>query len=184
MVDVMGHLGFGLLFAIPAWFIWSRRVSLAFIALAVITALIPDIDIWLRKFFPQYVHHHGVTHTVLFSVVVSLIGAAIVAVVLTRPIDRRLRSEHFDRSSMFVLAFAAFLTGALSHLFADMLSAPDIASPIEPFWPFFDKPWSVDILWYNDPMWNSVLLTVAIIIHIALAATVSPINHRYRWRKA
>ncbi|PSP82483.1 hypothetical protein BRC83_09290 [Halobacteriales archaeon QS_1_68_17] len=81
---------------------------------------------------------------------------------------------------MAVFAFGAFLLGGLSHLFADMLSAPDIAQPIEPFWPFLTKPWSVDLLWYNSPWWNAGLLAVAVLLHVAVAYAVEPFQHSYR----
>lgn len=183
MVDVLGHLAFGLLFALPVWFVWIQRVSLTFVGLVLVTALLPDIDVWLQTLFPQFVHHHGVTHTLVFTVGASLVGAVLVSAVLTRPVDRWIDGEWFDRSSTFAFAFAAFLVGGLSHLFADSLSAPDIAQPIEPFWPVVDKPFSIDVLWYNDPVWNIGLLIVAVILHVALAATVSPARHRFRWRE-
>lgn len=180
MVDVMGHLAMGLLWAIPAWFIWSRRASLAFISLAAVAALLPDIDLWITKVFPALVHHHGVTHTVVFVLGLGIAVGAVVAATLTGPIDRWLRNERFTTSSLFVFAAGGIVIGGLSHLFADMLSAPDIATPIEPFWPFFDKPWSVDVIWYNDPLWNVGLLTVAIFLHAAIAFLVDPVDHPYR----
>ncbi|WP_336023291.1 hypothetical protein [Halobellus salinisoli] len=36
MVDVMGHLAFGLLFALPAWFVWSGRTSVGFLTVMVV----------------------------------------------------------------------------------------------------------------------------------------------------
>ena len=75
----------------------------------------------------------------------------------------------------------AFLLGGLSHITADMLSAPDISTPIEPFWPFFDKPFSVDLIYYNDPLWNSVFLLAMLGIHAGLAYFVDPADHRYRF---
>jgi len=57
----------------------------------------------------------------------------------------------------------------VSHLVADMLSAPDISTPIEPFWPFFDKLWSVDLVWYNAMWINFGFLSAMIVVHLALA---------------
>ena len=184
MVDIMGHVAMGLLWAIPAWFVWSERVSLAFIGFAAVAALLPDIDLWLQRLFPGPFHHHGITHTVVFVVIASVLIGAIVAPALDGPIDRWLESERFDTGSLFVFATAAILVGGLSHLFADMLSAPDIASPIEPFWPFFDKPVSVDLIWYNSPWWNVGLLTAAVLIHLVIAYTSRTVDHSYRIRSA
>jgi len=182
MVDIMGHLAFGLVFVLPAWFIWRRRVSAAFVGLGLVTSLLPDIDLWLTKVFPAQFHHHGVTHTVVFVALASVVVGAIVAALLTGPIDEWLGWDRFDSKSLFAFSFLAFLLGGLSHVFADMLSAPDISTPIEPFWPFFDKPWSVDLLYYNDPLWNSVFLGVMLIVHVALAIVLSPSGHQYRMR--
>jgi hypothetical protein len=186
MVDVMGHVAMGLLFAIPAWFVWNGKVSLAFIGLTVVTAPIPDVDLWLAKLAPAEIHHHGVTHTVIFTVAFGLIAGAIVAGTLTGWLDRWFDTEHFDRKSMFVFASSAFILGGLSHLFADMLSAPDIATPIEPFWPFFDKPWSIDIVWYNAWWINSGLLALAVLLHLGIWYVVEPFEpyeHRFRLSK-
>jgi hypothetical protein len=63
MVDVSGHVAIGLLFAAPAWFLWGRRGSLSFVGFSLLTAMLPDADLFLRRVFPT-VQHHGVTHTV------------------------------------------------------------------------------------------------------------------------
>ena len=180
MVDVMGHVAFGLLFALPAWFIWTGRASAAFVVLAGASATVPDIDVFLSKVFPNAVHHHGVTHTVLAVVIGALILAAIVAALFTDSIDDWIDSERFDRSSLFAFSLAAFLVGGLSHLFGDILSAPDISTPIEPFWPFFNMSLAVDVVWYNAWWINIGFLTVMVVIHLVLAYYVTPTDHRYR----
>lgn len=180
MVDITGHIAFGLLFAVFAWFVWDRRASVVFVALAVVASLLPDIDLWLTKLFPAQFHHHGVTHTVLFAVLASVVGGAIIATLFAGPIDEWIDSERFDRGSLFVFSMGALLAGSLSHLVADMLSAPDISTPIEPFWPFFDKPWSVDVVWYNDFWINYGFIALMIVVHLALAYVTTPKEHRYR----
>lgn len=183
MVDVSGHLAMGLLWATPAWFVWRerRRVTLAFLGIVLPAALLPDVDLPLQAAFPGAVHHHGATHTVVFVV---LAGVAVggLAAALAGPLDRRFEGHRLDRGSPFTFAFAAAATvlGGLSHLFADVLSAPDVASPIEPFWPFVDGSPSIDVIWYNSPWWNVGLLIVAVVLHLGLAyatgraATSSP----------
>ena len=170
MVDVMGHFGMALLWAAPVWVVWDGRVSLAFVGLAVSTAMLPDVDLVLQSFLP--VTHHGVTHTFLFVGAVSLVAGAVVDGLLAPLLERHWSNpEQSERASvsLFVFTVAGLFVGGSSHLFADMLSAPDIAPPVEPFWPFFDKPWSVDVLWYNSVWWNLGLLSVAVVLHLALA---------------
>nr|WP_229504767.1 metal-dependent hydrolase [Natrinema versiforme] len=81
MVDVTGHLGMALLFAAPAWTVWGRRGALGFAAFALVTAMLPDTDLALRHVLP--VTHHGVTHTVLFVVLLSVLAGAVAARYLT-----------------------------------------------------------------------------------------------------
>ena len=180
MVDITGHLAFGLLFAVPAWFRWTDRASVAFVALVAVTALLPDIDLWLVKLFPAEVHHHGVTHTVVFVTLASLVGAAIVTGLFRRRIDEWIGDRRFDASRVFRVSFVAFLTGGLSHVFADVLSAPDISTPIEPFWPVFELPWTIDLVWYNAAWINSGFFTVMVLGHVALAYLLTPVDRRDR----
>lgn len=72
MVDVLGHVAMGLLWAVPAWFWWGRRVSLAFFGFVLLTVMVPDVDLYLPG-----VVHHGLTHTVLFVTLVALVGGAL-----------------------------------------------------------------------------------------------------------
>ena len=181
MVDVLGHFGMALLWAIPAWIIWDGRVSMVFIGLTLVTAMLPDADLVLRNFFA--VHHHGITHTVVFIVTVALIAGAIVELGFKSWFERAwLKSEGYTISTgaLFVFVAAGFMLGGFSHLFADMLSAPDIAQPIEPFWPLLDKPWSVDVAYYTSPWWNAGLLTLALALHAVLAYLDLDIGHPYR----
>lgn len=176
----MGHIAMGLLWVAPAWFFWSDRVSIVFIAFTAIAALFPDIDLWVSALFPGLVHHHGVFHTVLFVTISSPVIGALIAATLTRPIDRWVGSEKFDFRGLFVFSTTGLLLGGLSHLFADMFSAPDIASPIEPFWPFFQKPWTVDLIWYNSPWWNAGLLIAAGLLHLGLAYVTNLVDYPHR----
>lgn len=173
----MGHLAMGLLWTAPAWFRWEGRASLAFVGLAVAAAPIPDVDLWIERVAPSLVHHHGVTHTVVFVAAVSVAFGAVTATAFDRRPGRWLRGRRVSLERPFVFASAAVLVGGLSHLFADMLSAPDIAQPIEPFWPLFDKPVSLDVLWYDDPLWNAGLLTAAVLLHVGLVRIVDPFGH-------
>lgn len=180
MVDVAGHIAIGMLWALPAWFLWNVRTSVVFIGIVVVAALLPDLDLWINKVLPLLIHHHGVTHTVVYVVGVAVVVATVVATTLPRLIDRQLDSERFWASNLFLFVFVAMVLGGLSHLFADMLSAPDIAQPIEPLWPFYNSSISVDLVWYNSPVWNIGLLTVTVLLHVTVAYAVEPVNYAYR----
>ncbi|WP_247729274.1 metal-dependent hydrolase [Halovivax limisalsi] len=182
MVDIMGHVAFGLLFALPAWFVWDDRASVAFVGLAVVASLVPDIDLWLRRVFPGAIHHHGVTHTVLFVTVASLVVGAVLTGLLGEQVDDWIGGEQFDASSLFVFSTLGFLAGGLSHLVADILSAPDISTPIEPLWPVVSEPVGIDLIWYNAAWINVGFLSVMVGVHIVLASVTTPVDHRYRLR--
>jgi membrane-bound metal-dependent hydrolase YbcI (DUF457 family) len=180
MVDIMGHIAFGLLFALPAWFFWDDRASVGFIVLAVVASVVPDTDLLLSWLFPNSVHHHGVTHTVLFVTVISLVLGAVLTVSLGKQIGDWIESEEFDTFSLFVFSTTGFLAGGLSHVVADVLSAPDISTPLEPFWPVYTQPLGVDLIWYNAAWINVGFLTVMVGTHILLAYLTTPVTHRYR----
>lgn len=176
----MGHFAMALLWALPAWALWDGRVSLLFVGFAVSTAMLPDVDLVLQTVLP--IQHHGVTHTVLFVTVVALVAGVAVEYGLGSWLDRQFLQERnytVRTGTLFVFVFAGLLLGGYSHLFADMLSAPDIAAPVEPFWPFFEKPWSVDFIWYNARLWNAGLLTTGVVLHILVASTGFTYSNRW-----
>ncbi len=181
MVDVTGHLAMALLFAAPAWLVWGRRAALAFTGFTLVTAMLPDVDLVLQGYLP--IDHHGVTHTLLFVGLLSVLAGAVAARYLTDWFNahRRIRSDSIASETVFVFATAGLLTGGISHLFADVLSAPDIAPPIAPFWPLYPEPIIVDVIYYNSPVWNFGLFAVAVGLHLALARHERyPLETRYR----
>ncbi|WP_254530555.1 metal-dependent hydrolase [Natrinema gelatinilyticum] len=181
MVDVTGHLAMAMLFAAPAWILWGRRGALGFTGFALATAMLPDSDLVLRHVLP--VTHHGVTHTVVFVTLVSLITGFATSKWLTEWFNghRWIRSTQIEMSTVFVFATSGLLVGGTSHLFADILSAPDIAPPLKPFWPFYSKPIIVDVIYYDSLLWNVGLIVVAIALHLVLARYQSyPLETRYR----
>jgi formate/nitrite transporter FocA (FNT family) len=180
MVDITGHVAFGLLFAVVAWIRWDGRASVLFVGFAALAALLPDVDLWLQALFPAAVHHHGVTHTVVFATLASLLGGVVVAGLFERSIDEWIDDARFDRRNLFVLSFAAFLAGSLSHLVADMLSAPDVSTPIEPLWPLSEGTLGVDLVWYNAWWINIGFLAVMVGVHLGLAAMTSRSTDRDR----
>lgn len=181
----MGHMAFGLLAALSAWIVWDGRVSLAFIAFVLATVMLPDVDLVLSRILPT-VHHHGVTHTILFVTVFAVLAGAVAAAVLTPLIERcwvKSEGHTVSRGTVYLFVAGGLLLGGLTHVFADMLSAPDAAQPVEPFWPFFDKPISVDLIYFSSFWWNVGLLAVAVVLHLVLfSADAFPFEHRYRVR--
>jgi len=82
----------------------------------------------------------------LFVTLVSLVAGVAFAWLMDVAGERGwLSADTLPDGSRYAFSLAALLAAGYSHLFADMLSAPDISTPIEPFWPFFEKPWAVDV---------------------------------------
>ena len=181
MVEVTGHLGMALLFAAPAWIAWGRRGALGFTGFALVTAMLPDVDLVLRQVLP--VTHHGITHTLLFVVLASVLAGVLAARLLTERFNAhgRIRSTEITAATVFVFATAGMIVGGTSHVFADLLSAPDIAAPLAPFWPVYREHVVVDVIYYDSPLWNYGLLAAAVGLHLVLARYESyPIDHRFR----
>lgn len=179
MVDVTGHLGMALLFAAPAWTVWGRRGALGFAAFALVTAMLPDTDLALRHVLP--VTHHGVTHTVLFVVLLSVLAGAVAARYLTDWFNANRRIRSTEIASETVFATAGLIVGGISHLFADLLSAPDIAPPLSLFWPVYSEPVIIDVIYYGSPFWNFGLLAAGVALHLLFARNDRyPLETRYR----
>lgn len=169
MVDVSGHLAIALLFAAPAWFVWGRRASLAFTGFTLVMATLPDADLFFRHVLPT-VQHHGVTHTVFFVLIASVVGGVVAARTLTDVLNEHawVHSDSISRPTVFVFTTSAFFLGGAAHIFGDLLSAPDIAAPLEPLWPLYRETIIVDVIYYDSPIWNFGLLGLAIAVHVAL----------------
>jgi len=171
MVKLMDHVAMGLLFALPAWYRWEGGLPLAFVGFVLTTVMLPDVDLVLSGVVPG-VHHHGVTHAIVFVTAVALVLGPPAAAVLTPGVHRRWfpdRDVQITRRTVGEFVTAGLLVGGLSHVFADMLSAPDIADPIEPLWPFVDHAISFDVIYYSSIWWNLGLLVVAGALHLAIA---------------
>ena len=169
MVDVSGHIAIALLFASPAWFVWGRRGSLTFVGFCLVTAMLPDVDLFLSQVVPA-MQHHGMTHTVFFISIASVGGGAVAARYFTDVLNEHawVHSDSIARETVFAFATGGFLLGGLSHVFADLLSAPDTAAPLTPLWPLYRETIVIDVIYYDSPIWNFGLLAVAIALHVAL----------------
>lgn len=175
MVDVFGHLGMALLWLAPAWLALDRSEAAAtFVATGFWFGMLPDIDLVLSNWFPGLVHHHGVFHTILAVTVLAAVLGPLVGYLLEQALgDSNWSPARASIGSSAFGSLAVWIPG-LSHLFADVLSAPDTAPPIEPFWPLLhSQVFYVDVLYYT-----SVWATVGVFA-VGLAANVSV----WAWRK-
>jgi len=163
MVDVLGHFAVGLLWAIPAWFVWERRRVLIFLGFVLPAAMVPDIDLYV-----PWLAHHGPTHSILFAVAVGIVGGAVTTLVTMWWSGRAGRSEEF-RPMLYAFSTGALLVGGLSHVFMDMLSNSQAGQPVNPFWPFFGKPFHLYVIHhFSAPIWNGFLLLGALTVHLVL----------------
>lgn len=177
MVDVAGHFAMALLFVLPAWFLADDTGTAArFVGLAMLTAMLPDSDLLLGQLFFLNINHHGITHSLTFVVPMCvLFGLIAMGIVAAFPRRATPGAEQTDTPlSAFKFTTAAFLVGGVSHLFADTLSAPDIAPPIKPLLPFSHATAGIDVVYYDAAWVNFGLLGVALVAH-GLA---------YRWKKS
>ena len=158
-----GSIAIALLFASPAWFVWGRRGSLTFVGFCLVTAMLPDVDLFSSQVVPA-MQHHGVTHTVFFVLIASVVGGAVAARYFTDVLNEHVwvHSDSIARETVFAFATGGFLLGGLSHVFADLLSAPDTAAPLTPLWPLYRETIVIDVIYYDSPIWNFGLLAVAL----------------------
>ncbi|WP_158056655.1 metal-dependent hydrolase [Halorussus halophilus] len=169
MVDVTGHLGMALIWLAPAWyFIDHRKSAAAFVFTGFWFGMLPDVDLVLSNYV-ETIHHHGIFHTVLVvTILAAVLGPALGWTM------RKLfgRTEWFSaraEENAIALGFVGVWVAGLAHLFADMLSAPDVSTPIEPFWPLFHGGlFSVDVLWYKSFWATWALLFVGIALNAGL----------------
>lgn len=168
MVDVLGHLGMALIWLAPAWhFIDHGKTAATFVAAGFWFGMLPDVDLYLSNWVAG-IHHHGVVHTVLAVTVMAAVVGPMLGWVLKKVGDD---SEWFSEraeSSAYAIGFIAVWVSGLAHLFADMLSAPDVSTPIEPFWPVFHGGlFHVDVLWYQSFWATWALFGLGVAINVA-----------------
>ncbi|WP_435178170.1 metal-dependent hydrolase [Halorussus sp. AFM4] len=165
MVDVMGHLGMALIWLAPAWyFIDRRKTAAAFVAAGFWFGMLPDVDLYLSNWFAG-IHHHGVFHTIVaVTVMAAILGPLLGWVLKTAGSDDDWFSPRAEENA-YLMGFIAVWVAGLSHLLADMLSAPDVASRIEPFWPLYNgSVVLLDVLWYTSwwATWGLFILGLAV----------------------
>lgn len=164
MVDVLGHLGMALLWLAPVWyFVDHGKTAALLVAGGFWFGMLPDVDLVLSKWFAG-IHHHGVFHTVLAVAVFAVVLGPLVGWTFARIGERTgWFAERARERATAIGVITVFVTG-LSHVFADMLSAPDASTRIEPFWPVVKGPVVLmDVLWYQSwwATWGLFALGVA-----------------------
>jgi membrane-bound metal-dependent hydrolase YbcI (DUF457 family) len=154
-----------LLFAAPAWFVFDRITpSLAFTALAASTAMLPDVDLYLMRYF--FIEHHGLTHSILFTVPTALVLGGIAAGAYLAVRD----GNHPSGASVYGFAVVALFTGMLAHQFADVLTSPDIAPPVKPLWPVLKARLVLDAAFVKSNLWNLGTFALGLAVQGGLGA--------------
>lgn len=166
MVDAVGHLAIALLWVIPVWFLWDERLSLAFVGLATVASLLPDVDV-LVPGVPN-----ATTHSILFVVAMALVVGAAVAVTAERVLTRWWFEDEGRvpaRSTLYVFAAGALFVGGVSHLVADLLASSSVAEGVPLLWPVVTQRFTIAAVQpLGDVTWNGVLLVVALSVHAGL----------------
>jgi MFS family permease len=168
MVDISGHLGMALLWLAPAWLVFEHaKTAATFVLTGLPFGMGPDLDLVFSRLF-RTIRHHGIFHTVLAVTVFATIVGPVVGILLNKVLGG---SDWFpveDTRDSYRFGFFAVWIAGLSHIFADMLSAPDIAQAVEPFWPLYFESISFDLVWYNAAWFNWGLLAAGIFVNVGL----------------
>jgi len=165
-----------LLWLAPAWLAFAHSETAAtFVVAGLPFGMVPDLDLVFSQIF-RTIRHHGVFHTILAITVFAAIIGPIVGTLLEKVAGGSdwlsLESTH----DSYRFGFLAVWIAGLSHIFADMLSAPDIAQAVEPFWPLYFESISFDLVWYNAAWFNWGLLVAGIFVNSVLALYTRNIN--------
>jgi membrane-bound metal-dependent hydrolase YbcI (DUF457 family) len=160
-----GHIGLALLFAAPAWLVFDGfRTGLAFSALAALTGMFPDLDIYVMRYL--FVEHHGVMHSLTFLVPAALVLGGLVTggYLAVRDGDRP------SAGAAFAFVTVALFTGMVAHMTGDVLTSPDIAPPIKPLYPLVETQLVFDAAFVKSNVWNLGPLALGLLTQGALAA--------------
>lgn len=168
MVDVVGHLGMALIWLAVAWLVFDRaKTAMTFVGVGFWFGLLPDSDLYLRRIF-ETVKHHGVIHTVLVVTIIAAVLGPLIGWIFKQTLGDTQWLSPSAVENRLSFGFLMVWIAGLSHLFADMLSAPDISEPIEPLWPIYQQSLGLDVVWYSNPWVNWGLLFFGIGLNVAL----------------
>ncbi|SFR85393.1 hypothetical protein SAMN05216559_0081 [Halomicrobium zhouii] len=165
MVDVVGHLGMALLWLAPVWYyVEHRRTAALVVAVGFWFGMLPDVDLVLSE-WAAGIHHHGLLHTVLVVTVLAAALGPLVGMLFRRIGDRTGWVSVRAQEKALQIGFLTVWVPSLAHIFADMLSAPDVSTRIEPLWPLVKGPVvMMDVLWYQSwwATWGLLVLGVSV----------------------
>lgn len=170
MVDVLGHLGMALIWLSPAWLILDdEKTTAVFVGLGFWFGMLPDVDLVLKTIIPT-VKHHGVFHTIFAAFAFATVLGPIVGAILKRVLGDTDWLSPEVKAKPYRFGFVMILVAAHAHVFADILSAPDISEAIEPFWPLMHGSVGIDVVWYNNPYANWGFFLGGIALNVAFWA--------------
>ena len=145
-----GHVGLTLLLvSILMLPFGENEYALYIIVLSAGLSALPDVDMEWRKHL-SFVHHRGVTHSILFAVLAG--GAFGVIFYFTH------------QTIIWVgIGFISAFLGVVCHLIGDIFTY----HAFKPLWPLSDKEISLGLCSANDKSVNEGLMTVGGIVFIA-----------------
>jgi membrane-bound metal-dependent hydrolase YbcI (DUF457 family) len=159
-----GHIGLALLFAAPAWFVFDEfRAGLAFSALAALTGMFPDTDIYVMQYV--FIEHHGIMHSLVFLIPAALVLGGIVTGGYLAVRD----DDNPAAVAVFGFVTVALFTGMVAHMTGDILTSPDIAPPVKPLTPLVEERFVLDAAFVKSNLWNLGTLALALVTQGALA---------------
>ncbi|WP_135806173.1 metal-dependent hydrolase [Halorussus marinus] len=174
MVDVLGHLGMALIWLAPAWLVIdARKTAATFVGVGFWFGMLPDVDLVLANTIGT-VKHHGIFHTVLAVGIMAAVVGPIVGYVLKKVLGGSTWFSDAAADDALSLGVVMVFVAGVAHVFADILSAPDISEGIEPFWPVYAQTLGIDLVWYNNPWVNWGLFLGGVALNVALYVRATP----------
>ena len=135
-----GHLGVALAVYAPAgaWLLLADRAETALLGGVAVLALamVPDCDTLIDR-----IDHRGPTHSLAFALLFGLALGAFAAPTV-------------PEIELAAFAFGVGFLAVTSHLLADVLTPMGI----RPFWPLWDRKFSLELTYARDPVANYLLL--------------------------
>ncbi|RLG33175.1 hypothetical protein DRN98_04295 [Methanosarcinales archaeon] len=151
-----GHIGLTLLMLSLLMLPFGANANAFFlIGLASGVSTLPDIDLeWQRSGIP--VHHRGVTHSLLFAIMVGTLVGGIFY-------------YGYETPSWFVTGFLGGFLGIISHLIGDSLTSHSF----KPLWPFSSIEVGFGLCKASDKSVNENLMILGGLAFILYAGSVS-----------
>lgn len=188
-----GHQGLSLLIFAPIGYVLLSNgypvFALLGFGLMIVLASFPDVDQKIR-----FVSHRGITHTLLFAVIVggilavpafflgdSIVVPGIKHLASLQSLPQEIATpladnsetiiQHYNGATLAVFVFSIGTLGICSHLFGDLITPMGI----NPFWPVEDTNFSLHLTHASNGYANSILLVLGWAAVIAAAALASGI---------